>query len=112
MDTFESDEEVGHEEAVERESTHKGVMLAEDDFEIGLLVAVHSLKGTLDSNAIMGQPLRFKAICLPYIVATLVLENKAITLDARYLNFMKISEEFVAAQTPTPNQQPKKGPQA
>jgi hypothetical protein len=113
MDTFESDEEVGHEEEV-KEATHKGVILAEDDFELDQLVVVHSLKGTLDTAPIMGQPLKFKAICLPFIIATIVLENRPITLDARYLHFMKISEEFVRAQMSLPNQQQqqKKGPQA
>lgn len=110
MDTFEPEEEVGHEEekVVEKEE-RIGLIVREDDLEVGQLLCVHSIKGEAGATSIMGQPLKVKAICLPFLVAEFLLNNEPLTLDVRYLKFMRITEEFAAAQKARVQ---KKGPQA
>lgn len=78
-----------------------GVMLAEDDLEVGQYVCVYNLKKQPEEGApIMGQSLHIKAICLPYFVGQLLSDpsEPVLTLDCRYLNLMRVTEEFVKAQ--------------
>ena len=85
-----------------------GVMLAEDDLEVGQYVCVYNLKKTPNEGApIMGQSLHIKAICLPYFVGQLLSDpsEPVLTLDCRYLNLMRVSKEFVEAQKEGAKQQ-------
>lgn len=78
-----------------------GVILAEDDLEIGQHVCVFDLKGKPDDTApIMGQSLTVKAICLPYFIGQLLSDpgKPILTLDCRHLRFMRVTQEFVQAQ--------------
>lgn len=77
-----------------------GVMLAEDDLEVGQFVCVYNLKRTDEGAPIMGQSLQVKAICLPYFVGQLLSDpsEPVLTLDCRFLNLMKVTPEFVQAQ--------------
>jgi hypothetical protein len=77
-----------------------GVILAEDDLEVGQYVCVYNLKKTDEGAPIMGQSLHIKAICLPYFVGQLLSDpsEPVLTLDCRFLNLMKVSKEFVDAQ--------------
>lgn len=84
---------------VERKSI--GVKLAEDDLEVGQYVCVYNLKKEPNEGApIMGQSLHIKAICLPYFVGQLLSDpsEPVLTLDCRYLNLMRVTEDFVKAQ--------------
>ena len=81
--------------------TEVGVRLAEDDLNVGDYVCVLSLKRTPNRGApIMGQSMHIKAICLPYFVAKMLSDpnEPTITLDCRFLNLMRVDEEFVKAQ--------------
>lgn len=84
-----------------------GVMLAEDDMEVGQYVCVYNLKKTEDGAPIMGQSLHIQAICLPYFVGKLLSDpsEPVLTLDCRYLNLMRVTEEFVKAQQEGAKQQ-------
>jgi len=84
-----------------------GVMLAEDDLEVGQYVCVYNLKKTEDGAPIMGQSLHIQAICLPYFVGKLLSDpsEPVLTLDCRYLNLMRVTEEFVKAQQDGAKQQ-------
>jgi hypothetical protein len=85
------------------ESRKKSVILAPDDLDVGENVCVHSLKQNPDEGApILGQSFQVKAICLPYIVGQLLSDamKPIMMLDCRFLNLMRVSKEFVAAQTP------------
>jgi hypothetical protein len=86
----------------EREETPRkgGMILAEDDLEVGQYVCVYNLKKTDEGAPIMGQSLHIKAICLPYFVGQLLSDpsEPVLTLDCRFLNLMKVSKEFVDAQ--------------
>jgi hypothetical protein len=78
-----------------------GVKLAEDDLAVGQYVCVYNLKREPNEGApIMGQSLHIKAICLPYFVGQLLSDpsEPVLTLDCRYLNLMRVTEDFVKAQ--------------
>ena len=79
----------------------RGVLLAEDDLEVGQHVCVYGLKRALNESApILGQALEVKAICLPYFVGQLLSDasRPTLTLDCRFLRLMRVTKEFVAAQ--------------
>jgi hypothetical protein len=87
-----------HEEAIPQRA---GIMLREDDMEVGQFVCVYNLKQQPNEMApIMGQSLEIRAICLPYFVGQLLSDpdQPILTLDCRYLNLMKVTKEFVEAQ--------------
>ena len=91
----------------------KGVMLPEDDLNVGDFVCVYSLKRRPDDGAsIMGQSMEIKAICLPFFVAQLLSDpsEPVLTLDCRYLNMMKVTKEFVEAQQAGAKQNAAAGP--
>lgn len=78
-----------------------GVILAEDDLEVGQYVCVYNIKQHPDSaEPIMGQSLLIKAVCLPYVAAELQSEPQkpTLTLDVRFLNLMRVTQEYVDAQ--------------
>ncbi len=86
----------------------RGIVLAEDDLEVGQRVCVYSLKRSPDESApILGQALEVKAICLPYIVGRLLSDpaKPILTLDCRFLHLMRVTKEFVAAQEAAPSPQ-------
>jgi hypothetical protein len=64
-------------------------------------VCVYSLKKNPEEGAaILGQSLKIQAICFPYFVGQLLSDpsEPVLTLDVRFLNLMKVTDEFVAAQ--------------
>jgi hypothetical protein len=96
-----------YDEITEAPCKRVGVMLAEDDLEVGQYVCVYNLKKTEDGAPIMGQSLHITAICLPYFVGKLLSDpsEPVLTLDCRYLNLMRVTEEFVKAQQEGAKQQ-------
>ncbi len=105
QDQEDHDDDTPAEETPRRKSV--GVMLAEDDMEVGQYVCVYNLKKTEDGAPIMGQSLHIQAICLPYFVGKLLSDpsEPVLTLDCRYLNLMRVTEEFVKAQQEGAKQQ-------
>lgn len=84
-----------------------GFFVQADDLEKGQLLAVHSIKDTTENNQIMGQAFKVAEICLPFMTVNLVSSPwHVVTLDARYLNFMRVTEDYAKSQAPH-----KKGPQ-
>ncbi len=80
-----------------------GIILAPDDLRVGDLVAVYNLKNEPTELApIMGQAITVTAIELPFLVGIPVSDpsKSPLTLDIRFLNFMRVSKEFAKAQTP------------
>jgi hypothetical protein len=79
----------------------QGMILVEDDLEVGQEVCVYGLKQYPQESApIMGQALQVKAICLPYFVGQLLSDptQPILTLDCRFLHLMRVTKEFVDAQ--------------
>lgn len=66
------------------------------------IYAVHSVKSEPEQTyPILGQAFRIKALNLPFLVGEMVSDpTQAITFDLRYLNFMSVTKEYVAAQRP------------
>jgi len=76
------------------------LLLAPDDLEVGKFIAVHSVKGSDQPLPFFGIASEIKAIDLPFVVVKPVSGNETATIDVRYLNLMRVSEEFVLAQAP------------
>jgi hypothetical protein len=77
----------------------KGIILAADDLEPGQLIAVYNIKqNPNDPAGILGQALIVKAINLPFVVAESYVSHEILTLDDRFLNFMRVTKKFAEAQ--------------
>jgi hypothetical protein len=88
-------------EQPQNEQKHGGCILQPDDLDVGMNVCVYSLKKSPEEGAaILGQSLKIQAICFPYFVGQLLSDpsEPVLTLDVRFLNLMKVSDEFVKAQ--------------
>lgn len=73
-------------------------MLRPDDLKSGQHVAIHSWLD--EKKHWLGDALRIKAICLPYLIVKFITQEEwpSITLDSRQVNLMAVSREFVEAQ--------------
>lgn len=91
------------------ETPRKGALIQEDDLETGMLLCVHSIKGSNDAAPIMGQAMTVNAVCLPFFMATVYGINEMLTLDVRFLRLMKCNQEFADAQKKAVT---RRGPQA
>jgi hypothetical protein len=91
------------------ETPRKGALVQYDDLENGQLICVHSIKGSNDAAPIMGQAMTVNAVCFPFFMATLYSNDEPLTLDARFLNLMKVTKEFADVQKKA--SRPKRGPQ-
>lgn len=80
-----------------------GLIVQADDLETGQFYAVHGLKNSDEPVSIAGMAFRLSAINLPFCIGKLVCDpaHPPITIDARYLTFMRVSDDFVQAQRPT-----------
>jgi hypothetical protein len=76
----------------------KGLLLAPDDLEGGMYIAVHSVKGSHKPMQYFGHAGEITAINLPFVVVRVVGGMEVATLDVRYLNLMPVTEDFVLAQ--------------
>ena len=89
------------EQQPQNENKRGGMILQPDDLDVGMNVCVYSLKKSPEEGAaILGQSLKIQAICFPYFVGQLLSDpsEPVLTLDVRFLNLMKVTDEFVAAQ--------------
>lgn len=81
----------------------KGLMVQPDDLQVGNFYAVYGKKSDASEPIqISGLAFRLTALNLPFLVGKLACDpaHAPITFDARFLNFMKVSDEFVMAQRP------------
>jgi hypothetical protein len=76
----------------------KSLILAPDDFQVGQHIVIHSWRD--DKKHWLGDALKIRAICLPYIVVKFISQQEwpSVTLDTRRVNLMQVSPEFVQAQ--------------
>jgi hypothetical protein len=80
-----------------------GTIIQMDDMELGQFYAVHGYKYNAEQPvSIAGMAFKLTAMNLPFCIGKLVSDpsNPPLTFDARYLNFMKVTDEFVQAQRP------------
>lgn len=75
-------------------------VITPDDMQIGSNYVIYKVKNTEEPMDVYGQSFNVKAINLPFIVGKLNMQPKhpPITLDARFVEFMGVDEEFVKAQ--------------
>ena len=80
----------------------KGLMLGIDDLTVGNYYAVVGMKHQDGPMLVSGQAWQCTAIQLPFVVGKLVFDPNLppLTFDVRYMDFMKVNEDYVIAQTP------------
>lgn len=81
----------------------KGLLIQADDLQVGDFYAVYGKKGEADEPIqISGLAFRLTALNLPFLVGKLACDpaHAPITFDARFLDFMRVSEDYVQAQRP------------
>ena len=79
-----------------------GLLLSPDDLTKGQHYAVVGCKCHDNPIPVAGLAFEVKAINLPFIVGKLVSDPQAasVTLDTRFLTFMRVDDEYVEAQRP------------
>jgi len=79
----------------------RSTIVASDDLDPGQFYAVYGFKGCDEPCPIAGKAFKLTAIELPFVVGRLVEcpHHPPVTLDTRMLDLMRVSEEFVKAQT-------------
>ena len=80
-----------------------GSVIEVDDLTVGEWFAVYGLKnGSEESVQISGMAFKVTALNLPFIVGKLATDPALppLTFDARFLKFMRVSDDFVQAQRP------------
>ena len=91
---------------ITKQSGRNGLFVEADDLEVGKYYAVHGEKDCPDQPVpVAGMAFKLLAMNFPFIVGKIAAEpsQPAITFDVRFLNFMKVSDEFVQAQRPEPS---------
>ena len=80
----------------------KGLLVAPDDVTVGRYYCVHSLKPAPDESlSVAGQSFKVLAINLPFVVGKMVSDpTQTITFDVRFLNFMRVTPNYVKMQSP------------
>lgn len=71
-----------------------------DDLNVGDYYAVVDCKVSDEPVQIAGYAFKATAINYPFIVGQLVVNQQPMTMDLRYINLMKVDEQFVNAQMP------------
>lgn len=80
-----------------------GLIVELDDLTVGNWYAVYGLKnGSEEPVQISGMAFRLLAMNLPFVIGRLASDpaSPPLTFDARFLTFMKVSDDFVQAQRP------------
>ena len=80
-----------------------GLIVQPDDLEVGHSYAVYGLKGGPEQRVpVAGMAFRLLALNLPFVVGKLAADptDPPLTFDARFLTFMRVTDEYVKAQRP------------
>jgi hypothetical protein len=88
---------------ITKKPRRKGLLIQPDDLQIGEFYAVHGLKnGSEEPIQVSGMAFKLMAMNLPFVVGKLAADpaHPPMTFDARFLTFMRVSDEFVQAQRP------------
>src|SRR5690242_5361577 len=78
----------------------KGIVLPFDDIQVGDWIAVYRIKDVDTPQPIYGQALKVTSISLPFVIGRLASERgqPPVTLDSRFLEVVRVSEEYATAQ--------------
>lgn len=86
-----------------------GMIVQADDLEVGQFFAVHGLKNGNDQPVqVAGMAFKLLAMNLPFVVGKLACDpdHGPLTFDTRFLNFMRVTPEYVHAQRPDEKEAP------
>lgn len=76
-----------------------GLIVQPDDLNIGEWYTVLGMKNEMDAFPYAGMAFRITAMNLPFIVGRPAIDPPhPITIDSRYMNLMKVSDDYVMAQ--------------
>ncbi len=77
-----------------------GLIVQPDDLNLGEWYTVYSLKSNPEEPVqICGMAFRIAAMNLPFIIGRLSSDPaNPVTLDSRFLSFMRVTDEYAAAQ--------------
>lgn len=89
------DFDVDSPDAAEWAAGSRGSILAPEDIKVNDYIALHSIKMHNEPSPLMGQAVLVTAVNLPFLVTY---AGEPITFDVRYVNFIRVSKEFVEAQ--------------
>jgi hypothetical protein len=81
----------------------RGTVVQPDDLEIGEFYAVYGLKrDSQEPVQISGMAFKLLAFNLPFVVGKLAYDPALtpLTFDARFVTFMRVTQEYVQAQRP------------
>jgi hypothetical protein len=83
-----------------KKTTRKGLIVQPDDLNVGEWYTVYGLKNDSEEPIqIAGMAFRIVAMNLPFIIGRLASDLvHPVTLDSRFLSFMRVSDDYVAAQ--------------
>lgn len=83
-------------------SNSKGLIITPDDMNVGEFYAVVGCKLHDNPVPIAGLAFQATAINMPFLVGKLVMDpnHAPITLDLRFLNLMRCTDDYVKAQLP------------
>jgi hypothetical protein len=79
----------------------KGLIVQPDDLELRRFYAVYGTKvGPEQPVPVAGMAFELLAVNLPFVVGKLTADptHPPLTLDVRYLTFMRVSDDYVQAQ--------------
>jgi hypothetical protein len=78
----------------------KGIVLPFDDLNIDDWIAVYKIKNVDEPQPIYGQAIKVTSISFPFVIGRMAADprNPPITLDTRYLDVVRVSEEYAKAQ--------------
>jgi hypothetical protein len=84
------------------DETRKGLFIQPDDMNVGDYLAVVGCKLHDNPIPIAGLAFKVTAINMPFLIGQLVQDpsHAPITLDLRFLNVMRVTDEYVKAQAP------------
>jgi hypothetical protein len=86
-----------------RKTRRTGLIVQPDDLEVGQFYAVYGLKnGSEEPVQISGMAFKLLAMNLPFVVGKMAADpaHPPLTFDTRFLNFMRVTDEFAQAQRP------------
>ena len=91
-----------------KKSRRTGLIVHSDDLQVGNFYAVYGQKcGPEEPLQVSGMAFKLTAVNLPFVIGKLACDpsHPPMTFDARFLNFMKVSDDFVNAQRPDESQE-------
>lgn len=87
------------------------IILSPDDMPDAKYICIHSTKNDEETpQPLYGQAFELKLVELPFVLCRIPGRSNIVTLDTRFFNLMKVSEEYYKLQAGIDAPQPQAGP--